>query len=365
MNKNNITESFKQPELYIFKDFERSVYPTWNKNNSLYDWDKIFQLESPIQYKDELIPTDNIVSVDVSNTWPDVGFIEQIEFKSSGYSIPYFHFLNQRGINLFEIEGEYEELMSGIDLNRATIPLINEIGMAINQLFDQLHRELNQIQLLNSEISDVVKVIFHESLLNVNTEAKPPIANPLNLFPELRHFIKDFIFGGANSDEIIPDWISVVAEKLKSLPKDKKNTISNVLTHFVKKREPHLCTSEILARKILILESAKKDILIGKATELDSYTKSQYPSPANVANMFKKRAPNSTHNINDIHNVMITTRNYIAHHKAKTLAGEVSKVIRKAKAEHNLDIEDTVIRNWINYYGEEALPLYNEQRKGY
>lgn len=362
MNIDSITDSLQQPEYYQFKYFEGAFYPTWNKESALYDWNKIFQHESPIQYKDQLVATNKIIRIDVSDTWPDLGFIEQYEFKNSGYSIPFFHFLNQRAVNITVFEGQYDEIMSEIDLNKGTISIINDIGLAINLLFDQLHRELNQIQLLNSEISNVVKVLFHESLLIVKSEAQISNDSQYNLFPELRHFIRDFIYGGAYSDVIIPDWINIVSNKIDTLPEDLRNTISKFLIHNIEKREPHLCTSEMLARKILILENAKKDLLIGKEAELDSYIISQYPDPAKVVNDFKKQSLNSTHSISDIRNVMITTRNYITDHKAETLTGKVSEIIRIAKTEYELGIDNDVIRKWINFYGEEALPSYKKSR---
>lgn len=359
MSLDKTLESLREPNLYKSKYHEGSIYPTWDETVSKYNWYEIFEYEDPIQFKSELIPTDKVKQVDVSNIWPNVGFIEQIEFESSGYSLPYFHFLNQRLIHLFEFEGEYEELINEIDVNRPKMHLLSEAKNILDLLFDQLNRELDEIESINSEMGNIIKVLFHESYLKLDGEKDVP----QNLFPELRHFMRDSIYGGMSSDDIKTDWIPVVLSFTEDMVQPLPETISKAILSKVNEREPHLSTSETLARKILIIENFKKDLLIGKQKELSDFIISQFPDPASVANKFKERSPNSTHSIHDIRNVMISTRNFIAKRNLETLDRKVAEVIRLAKDKHQLDFQDGVVRKWVNFYAEEALPLYKKQRQ--
>jgi hypothetical protein len=358
MSLDNTLKSLREPELYKFKYHEGTIYPTWDETVSKYNWNEIFEHEDPIQYKAELIPSEKVKQVDLTNIWPDFGFIEQIDFESSGYSVPYFHFLNQRLIHLFEYEGDYEELMSEFDVSRPKMRLLLDAKNILDLLFDQLNRELDEIKSINSEIGNIIKVLFHESYLKHDDETE----TPLNLFPGLRHFMRDSIYGGMSSDDIITDWMPVVLSFTEYMTQPLSETISRAILSKVNEREPHLRTSETLGRKILIIEDFKKDLLIGKQKELSALIVSQFKDPALAAKDFKQQARNSTHDILDIRKVMIETRDYIAKHKLKSLYGKVSEIIRIAKDKYGLDFDDDVIRNWVNFYGETVLPLYKKQR---
>lgn len=359
----NLEDLVSDPSLYEFKYVDDSLYPVLIKTNQIKDWDAIFQIEEPIQYKDQKIPTDNIVKVDVSNIWPDIEYVEQIEFKNSGYSIPYFHFLNQRLFPDVELVDDFETFMKEIDTTKQKVSLIHEIGSAKRIIHDQLGRELNHITEINEEITNIIKVIFLESQHENDGDRIEHIEDELNLFPELRFFVRDMIYGGALLDTIIPDWIPGIINENNYISNELKYATVKAIKKLLNEREPYLNTSENLARQILTLESILKDKLIGRETKFNEYILSQYPNPAKLANKFKEEAPNPTHSVNDIRNVMVITRDIIIKEKLKTLNREVNRIAKECLEEHGLDIHVDVVRNWVNYYGEAALPLYKKQRQ--
>lgn len=265
-------------DLYSATTNGDKAYYKWTKKNDKlnkpnFNWNEYFENPKPISYKSTTRVT-GIEKIDVRGlpNFKD-DFIEVNQTAPSGYMLPSFDFINipyskftdkGEGYRVaLELFGLYENDSIKPDI----IPLISSYR---DTLFVQLNRQIEEINRINSEISDVLKVYYYESENSLNKkysesnseDEKQNIADDrIKILTELKNFFKIPILGGAGSDIIKASWL----KRFKTNTYVSNHIIESTLYGIdllTVNRDPILNMSVEIAKKITPLESILEDAFL-------------------------------------------------------------------------------------------------------
>jgi len=254
-------------------------YYHWNKsndrklNNPDFNWNGYFDIPEPINYKSSHRPTGKTEKVQFPGSKkhgiePVIKEIPQSE--PTGYLTPRFRFINIQ-INRYGFKGdEYKQALEtfGISEN-GTIPpeKLPVISNYRDTLLKQLQRQAEQINELNRQIANVLKVYYYESeqaILKGDSDDYPDqrVKDRNKVLRDIRNLFETLILRGAKTDLI---------ERHSMLEKLKTNkyisdqlidaTIHGILT-LSQKKDPLINMAIQLSHKINPLESVLEDAIL-------------------------------------------------------------------------------------------------------
>lgn len=362
------------------------VYYHWNKSNDRklnkpdFNWNGYFDIPEPINYKSSHRPTGKTERVQFPGSKkhgiePTIKEIPQTE--PTGYLTPRFRFINIQ-IYRYGFKGdEYKQALEtfGISEN-GTIPpeKLPVISNYRDTILKQLQRQAEQINKLNREIANVLKVYYYESeqaILKGNAdeysdeEIEQRVKDRSNVLRNIRNLFDALILSGAKTELI---------ERHSMLEKLKENkylsehlidaTIHGVLT-LSKKKDPIIDMAVQLAHKINPLESILEDAFLNDRVkskiqfELDERFK-QLPDPETVADKFCNRKKNKAGKYEPeiIAKALDIVRKYIFNEelasikrKVRTISKEIHKQIGSLS-----ETDLKTIDGWVKFYWGEYKP---------
>ena len=284
-NWNEINESLgaKLGDKYSYTSTNGGIYYHWNESNDRklnkpdFNWNAYFDIPEPINYKSSQRPTGKTEKIQFPGSKKngiEPVFKDIPQTEPTGYLTPRFKFINIQ-INKYGFKGDdYNKALEtfGIDENETIPPdKLPVISNYRDTLLKQLHRQAEQLNELNRQIANVLKVYYYESeqaILKGNVdeysdkEIGKRVKDRSNILRNIRNLFEALILSGAKSDLI--DRHSML-EKLK---KNKyisehliDSTIHGVIT-LSKKKDPLINMAVQLAYKINPLESILEDAFL-------------------------------------------------------------------------------------------------------
>lgn len=334
----NLLDITTNPELYRYKWVGEKIYPLWKENNGVdKNWIEIFQIRDPIQF---------IAS--------EERFLGYSESEGSGYVRPYFRFIDQRILAVSERLVDYKRMVGNFNLMAPKEELLNKVSSYRDKLFTQIERQSDKVDEINSEILNLLKVIFHEAVISLKEETDTGRFDA-NQFPELRLFGRDSILRGANLEMAKSNWVSVVEELDAFISKNLIESTTAGLNALLKKRESYLKMAEDLARDILPLETIIEQVIIGNEFSENDLNRMEMPNPWEIAKVFRKGATRVDYSTRTISEAMTITREYILEHQLSSLHQKVEKIVRIVNEKVTDQPDRKTIRKWINFYAQEAF----------
>jgi hypothetical protein len=327
------------PGYYKYKPVGDQFYCVWNDENGIdKNWPDIFGVNEPIQF---------IAS--------DERFFGQENSAGSGYVRPYFRFLNKRILAVSESLGDYKRMIGKFDLKAPKVDLLNNVSSYRDKLFTQIERQSNKAHEINSEILNLLKVVFYESELSLREETGNGGID-VNLFPKLRFFGRDEILGGADLEIAKTNWESVVEELDAFISTDLIDSTTAGLKALLSKREPLLRMAEDLARDIMPLETIIEQIIVGKEFSEIDYLRIERPEPWEVAIEFIEGASYREYSTRTIAQAMTITREYILENNLESIDRKVEAIKRRINEDVTDKPDRKTIRKWIKFYAQKVFP---------
>lgn len=350
------------------------LYYRWSSGNDKQfgtsnNWGNIFIKEEPISFKSTTKVTGK-KKLDFGDR-----VFETTITEPTGFLRPEFNFVKHLFYNYARNTDEYRNLLNvfsvteGENIKAETIPLISNYR---DTLMNQIQRQIDGIEKINSDIIDVLKVFYYEgkteTLKGYPDEYSSEEADIRGEYfhekiQQIKSFVDSLIFLGTNSDSIKK---SILTEELLEHDYLGKDIIEPTFTGIItlaKQRDPILIVSAKLTSTITALESLLEDIFLNdrvKSNEQyeNDLSLNSLPDPKEVAKDFIDRSENKS-GYKD-HNTLIEayniTRDYIYNKKVEVLKGTtrtISNEITKALGEN---FDPKTIDNWVRHYWYQYKP---------
>lgn len=248
-------------------------------------------------------------------------------------------------------------------------------------LLIQLKRQAKEINRINTEIANVLKVYYYESdratLKGVpddysDEEIDKRVKDRSHVLRNIRNLFEALILSGAKT-ELIESHSML--EKLKENKYISEHlidaTIHGILT-LSKKKDPLIDMAVQLAYKINPLESILEDAFLHDRVkskiqfEMDERFK-QLPEPETVAEKFHNRVENKSgiYEAEIIEQALDIVRKYIFENELHSIDRKVNAISKAVKKKgqpfESMDIK--TIRRWVKFYWNEYNPTDQAQTK--
>ncbi|SMO91033.1 hypothetical protein [Gracilimonas mengyeensis] len=367
---------------YSYTSANGGIYYHWNKSNDRklnkpdFNWNGYFDIPEPINYKSSHRPNGKTEKVQFPGSKkhgiePVIKEIPQSE--PTGYLTPRFSFINIQ-INRYGFKGEeYKQALEtfGISEN-GTIPpeKLPVISNYRDTILKQLHRQAEQLNEWNQEISNVLKVYYYESeqaILkgNPDEEIEQRVKDRSNVLRNIRNLFEALILSGAKTELIERHSLLEKLKENKYIPEHLiDTTIHGVLT-LSKKKDPIIDMAVQLAHKINPLESILEDAFLNDRVkpkiqfELDERFK-QLPEPETVADKFCNREENKAGKYDSeiITTALKIVRNYIFDEQLDSINRKVRTISKEVKNQSDIlnKTDLKTIDGWVKFYWNEYKP---------
>lgn len=383
----SFTDMFPLAKIYSCTTNGDKAYYKWSRLNDKlnkpdFNWSNYFEIPEPISYKSTLRVTGK-EKIDVRNFKQyDQDYIETNKTEPSGYMMPVFVFINipyskytDKG-DAYKKSLELFELSENESIAPQKIPLLSSYR---DTLLTQLERQAKEINRINIEIANVLKVYYYESdraTLKGDSgdcteeEINKRVNDRREILRNLKNFFQIPILGGAGSDIIMASWIKKFEENNYVSPHIIESTQYGIEL-LSEKRDPILKMAVEIAKKITPLESILEDAFLSdrikskKEFQEDERYK-QLPEPEYVANLFFSRKENKAGKYRPeiIKEALKIVRNYIFDKDINSISRKVrtiSKEIKKVNIFNETDLK--TIDKWVSFYWNEYKPTDQAQTK--
>lgn len=363
---NALPDDLKDYSLHIGK---AGYYLTWNETKGASKgWERLFEVPEPIVYEHAKKLSGNLFQHGFSNFWGQIGDGNVPDISENGYIRLAFPFLRQRAVSVHESKADYRNMLKQFDLDMTKPELIIKVGTYRDILFKQMERQAREVCRLNTNIAQVIKVLFYETQQAINPL---PIreffhgsnhGSPLAIH-DIIQFFRKAILGGASVELLQTYWIPEKIESNGFVSDQLRQATSYGLLILAEEREPVLQIAENLARLLLPLETLLENIINGnKFSDID-HARKQMPDPWVVASNFQQRARNVVYDNEIVATAMAETREYILRNDLRTLKRHVEAIKRIILDIIPVNPDPKTIRNWITTYGEQVFSLQKDSEE--
>jgi len=286
-------------DKYDFFNMNGIIYYRWTERNEKqikpnFKWSNCFKTPDSITYKSTKKRTGRRRKISIGEYRKDFP-----ETEPTGYLMPRFKTINGYFYTYDYRETAYKDVLRMFGLKESTlIPVdrIPSISAYRDTLLVQLERQLLEIEKMNREIADVLKVYYREAEISImwkneedlrEEEKRKRAGDFSEIIRNIRHLYQDAIVNG---------W------KLKTL--DEHFLITNLyndyLSHhiidatkqgvlyLVQKKEPIAKVAAELATKLNPLESILQDALMNdEVSTTREYISKEKPHPSTVDERFQ------------------------------------------------------------------------------
>jgi hypothetical protein len=243
-------------------EFEKDFQPGFN-------WSGVFRMKDSISLKSTIRTTGEKEKRNFGDRTIEIPITEP-----TGYLRQEFNFINKLFYNYSRNTDEYEAVLKLFNIkhsqkvNIEKIPLISAYR---DSLMNQIKRQIEAVEKLNSEIIDVLKVFYFEGEKetlkgNVSDYSTEELNKRGSYFTEKNHQIKLFvevlIAPGAKSDLIENHRLTNEMLSHAYLGNDITEPTLNGIITLTKERDPLLIVSAKLASTISALESILGDVFL-------------------------------------------------------------------------------------------------------
>ncbi len=261
-------------DKYSYSVGKFGLYYEWNTAKEKdfspgFNWNSVFRMKESISFKSTIRTTGEKEKRNLGDRIIEIPVTEP-----TGYLRPEFNFINKLFYNYSINKDEYEAVLKLFSIkhnqkvNAEKIPFISAYR---DTLLNQIKRQIEGIEKINSEIINVLKVFYYEGEIatlkgDTSEYSIEEIKARTNYFTEKNHQIKLFfevlIAPGAKSDLIENHRLTNEMLNHSYLGDDIINPTLNGIITFTKKRDPLLVVSAKLVSTVIAIESILEDVFM-------------------------------------------------------------------------------------------------------
>ncbi len=230
--------------------------------NPEFNWNNYFELPEKINYRSSHRKTGKIINDKIGNR-P----VSYSETEKTGYQRPVFRF-----ISIHISSDEFDECLSrfnlkiGEEIEFTQMPVITSYR---DSLLDQMKRQAVEINKLNQQLADALKVYYFETEQANNGQINDHIRDIYRIFLVLK--------GGIDSKQLKDIWIFDAIRSNPDITDHLKEATIHGISHLCEKKDPLLKIAEKLAKEIYVLESVIEDKFLNN--KVSSLQEIEEPDP--------------------------------------------------------------------------------------